>query len=191
MPVIKRYPNRKLYNTSTKEYITLEKIAEIIRAGEEIHVVDHATGEDLTAMTLTQVLFEQAKQRSGILPRTVLTGLIQAGGSRLAAIQRTLASSLGLWQHADNEIRRRIGVLVRQGELGQEEGQRLEEQLLSLGDQGIRPGADQAFIERILEERGVATRGELGALLEQLDALSARLDEYQKQAQPEQEENPD
>jgi polyhydroxyalkanoate synthesis repressor PhaR len=96
MPVIKRYPNRKLYNTEAKEYITLEGIAALIRQGEEIQVVDHATGQDLTALTLTQVIFEQEKKRRGFLPQSVLTGLIQAGGERMSTLRHALATPLDL-----------------------------------------------------------------------------------------------
>ena len=45
MPIVKRYPNRKLYDTEAKQYVTLEGIAELIRQGQEVHVVDNATGE--------------------------------------------------------------------------------------------------------------------------------------------------
>ena len=83
MPIIKRYPNRKLYNTASKRYITLEGIAKLIRRGQEVQVVDHVTGDDLTALTLSQVIFEQEKKRGDFLPRSVLTGLIQAGGETL------------------------------------------------------------------------------------------------------------
>ncbi|MGD8735253.1 MAG: polyhydroxyalkanoate synthesis regulator DNA-binding domain-containing protein, partial [Anaerolineae bacterium] len=55
MTRIKRYPNRKLYDTEAKQYITLEGIAALIRQGNEVQVIDHATGEDLTALTLTQI----------------------------------------------------------------------------------------------------------------------------------------
>jgi polyhydroxyalkanoate synthesis repressor PhaR len=95
MPVIKRYPNRKLYDTEAKQYVTLEAIAALIRQGEEIQVVDHTTGEDLTAITLSQIIFEQEKKLSGFLPQAVLTGLIQAGGDTLSALRRTLASPPG------------------------------------------------------------------------------------------------
>ena len=54
MLVIKRYPNRKLYDTEAKRYITLDGIAELIRQGAEVRVIDHTTDEDLTAVTLTQ-----------------------------------------------------------------------------------------------------------------------------------------
>ena len=94
MPVIKRYPNRKLYNTEAKKYVTLAQIAHLIRDGQDVQVVDHSTGEDLTALTLTQVILEQERRQSGFLPQTVLTGLIQAGGDRLSNLRRALASPL-------------------------------------------------------------------------------------------------
>ncbi len=93
MVTIKRYPNRKLYNTDTKKYITLDGISDLIRDGVEVEVVDHATGEDLTALTLSQILFEREKKSvSGFLPHAVLTGLVKAGGETLASLRRTLAS---------------------------------------------------------------------------------------------------
>ena len=58
MLVIKRYPNRKLYDTEAKRYITLDGITELIHRGEDLHVVDHETGEDLTTVTLSQIIFE-------------------------------------------------------------------------------------------------------------------------------------
>ena len=53
MPLIKRYPNRKLYDTEAKQYVTLEQIAELIRSGKDVQVIDHESGEDLTALTLS------------------------------------------------------------------------------------------------------------------------------------------
>ena len=104
MMIVKRYPNRKLYNTESKQYITLEGIAELIRAGDEVQILDHVTGEDLTAVTLTQIIFEQEKKQSGFLPRSVLTGLVQAGGETLGSLRRTLASPLDLFHQVDQEI---------------------------------------------------------------------------------------
>ena len=64
-------------------YVTLDGVAHLIRDGEEIQIVDHASGEDLTAVTLTQIIFEQEKKEGGFLPRSLLTGLIQSGGQTL------------------------------------------------------------------------------------------------------------
>ena len=104
MIIVKRYPNRKLYNTDAKSYVTLDQLAELIRTGEEVQILDHHTGEDLTAVTLTQIIFEQEKKQGGYLPRSVLTGLIQSGGQTLANLRRSLASPLDLFHHVDLEI---------------------------------------------------------------------------------------
>ena len=65
MPIIKRYPNRKLYDTEAKRYVTLETITQMIHEGQEVQVVDHETGEDLTNLTLSQIIFEQEKKGGG------------------------------------------------------------------------------------------------------------------------------
>jgi polyhydroxyalkanoate synthesis repressor PhaR len=94
MPVIKRYPNRKLYDTEAKQYITLEGIGALIREGKEVRVVDHTSGEDLTTLTLAQVILELERKRTGFLPQGVLTGLIRAGGDALGSLRRSLAFPL-------------------------------------------------------------------------------------------------
>jgi polyhydroxyalkanoate synthesis repressor PhaR len=179
MPVIKRYPNRKLYNTESKQYITLEEIAELIRRGQNVSVVDNATGEDLTALTLTQVIFEQEKKQSGFLPHSILTDLIQAGGDRLSTLQQTLASSIGLWRHVDDEIKLRIQALIKQGEIAETEGQRLLEKLLSLGKLAPGSGSNELEmeIEKLLEARKVPSREEINDILQQLETLAVKLDE--------------
>ena len=68
--VIKRYSNRKLYDTAAKRYVTLDGIAELIRQGAEVRVIDHATGDDMTAQIQAQIIFEEEKRGGGLLPRT-------------------------------------------------------------------------------------------------------------------------
>jgi polyhydroxyalkanoate synthesis repressor PhaR len=176
MRTIKRYPNRKLYDTEAKQYITLNGIAELIRDGDEIYVVDHTTGEDLTTVTLTQIIFEQEKQNAGFLPRSVLTGLVQAGGEKLSTLRRTLALPLDLLHHVDEEIDRRVRALVRQGELGEEEGLRLRSKLLA-HRQAPAPEISEDELERALVEHGVPTREELQQLEDKLEKLLQKLND--------------
>ncbi len=179
MPVIKRYPNRKLYDTEAKKYITLDGIAQLIRSGEEIQVVDHTSGDDLTALTLTQIIFEQEKKQGGFLPRSVLTGLVQAGGEQLGSLRRSLSSPLDLFRHVDEEITSRIRALVSRGELEEDEGKSLLQLLLAQG-QRLSAGSreiDQAYVEQKLAERGVPSRKEFQRLETQLEELSAKLEE--------------
>jgi polyhydroxyalkanoate synthesis repressor PhaR len=90
MPIVKRYPNRKLYDTEAKRYVTLDSITQMIHEGQEVQVVDHETGEDLTNLTLSQIIFEQEKKGSGLLPRALLTNLVRAGGDTIEQVRRAL-----------------------------------------------------------------------------------------------------
>jgi polyhydroxyalkanoate synthesis repressor PhaR len=78
MRTIKHYPNRKLYDTQESHYVTLAALAEILRQGEEIHVVDRETGRDLTAATLAQIIFAE-ERRQPRLPVAALRRAIQTG----------------------------------------------------------------------------------------------------------------
>ena len=76
--IIKKYGNRRLYDTSTSRYIKLEEIAALIRKGQEVRVIDANTGQDLTRVTLTQIIVEDAKGGPTGLPLELLRQLIVA-----------------------------------------------------------------------------------------------------------------
>jgi polyhydroxyalkanoate synthesis repressor PhaR len=184
MPTIKRYSNRKLYDTEAKRYITLEGIADLIRTGVDIRVIDNATGEDLTTLTLTQIILDQEKKKSGYLPRTILAGIIQAGGDTLNTLQRSIVSPRTFWHNVDEEIKRRVQALIKQGELPENEGQSILAKLLSISHPNPpEPESEEAIqeeVSRILAEREIPTRGDLDLILRQLDGLASKLDELQQ-----------
>ncbi len=178
MIIIKRYPNRKLYNTSAKKYVTLEGIAQLILEGEEIQILDHSSGEDITAVTLTQIIFEQEKKESGFVPRSVLTGLIQSGGQTLGSLRRTLASPLNLRLHVDMEIERRIKSLTSSGEFTEEESQELRQKLVTTNPQEHETAVPtEEELELLLTNRGIPTGDDIQELNERLDELVTKLDE--------------
>lgn len=76
--VIRKYENRRLYDTSSSRYVNLEDVAAMIRGGTEVEVVDAKTGEDLTRVTLTQIITEDAKGQPAGLPLELLRQLIMA-----------------------------------------------------------------------------------------------------------------
>ena len=80
---IKKYPNRRLYNTETSGYITIKDVAELIKSGHQVQVTDVTTGEDMTAMVLTQIVMDKAKNNEGLLPVSLLHLVIQYGESHL------------------------------------------------------------------------------------------------------------
>ena len=78
---IRKYGNRRLYNTFTSRYINLEELAELVRNGNDVQVVDAKTGEDLTRVTLTQIIVEDAKGEQAGLPLEFLRQLIIASNN--------------------------------------------------------------------------------------------------------------
>ncbi len=179
MIIIKRYPNRKLYNTEAKQYITLEGVADLIRQGAEIQVVDHASGEDLTAVTLTQIILEQEKKQSGLLTNSFLTGLIRAGSDRLSAFQRSLASPASFWHQIDEEIKNRIQALVHQGEISEKEARNLIDKMIQQGARQINRMAamDEATLENYLRQRQLPTQEDLDRLQAQIEELTHKIEE--------------
>lgn len=175
--LIKRYPNRKLYDTAAKQYITLEGVSELIRQGNEVEIIDNVTGENLTAVILSQVILENQKKQTGFLPNALLAGLIQLGDSTLVNIRREFSSSLESITHFDEEIRRRFNMLVEAGTLTRDEADELIQQLIAVGQHkvDILSPVEKA-LQAILEKRGMASRAELQKLSEELEDLSSKLD---------------
>lgn len=184
MILIKRYPNRKLYNTATKQYITLDGLAGIIRDGEEIQVIDHVSGEDLTSVTFTQVILEQEKKRTGFLINYPLADLIRSGSDHLTALQRGLFSH-SFWRQIDEEIRRRVQALIHQGELTISEGESLIEKLITEGkqlraekrDQGAVESLNLGDLEEYLNQNQVPTQKDLESLARQIDQLVEKIEQ--------------
>lgn len=100
MLVVKKYANRRLYDTEESRYITLEELADKIRQGADARVVDAATGEDLTQATLAQIILE-SRGASRLLPVPLLTQLIRMGDDALAEfLGRYLGAALDLYLQA-------------------------------------------------------------------------------------------
>ncbi|GHG90523.1 polyhydroxyalkanoate synthesis repressor PhaR [Pseudodonghicola xiamenensis] len=76
--LIKRYASRRLYNTETSDYVTLEDIAGFIRSGREVQIVDLKTGDDLTRQYLLQIIAEHESRGENVLPVTVLNDLVRS-----------------------------------------------------------------------------------------------------------------
>jgi polyhydroxyalkanoate synthesis repressor PhaR len=167
--VIKRYSNRKLYDTQESRYVTLEEIEEMIRAGKEISVVDAASGEDLTAVTLTQIILENQRNHRGGLPIAFLHQLVKHGEAWQEFVQRSMKSSLE-------------GVVSNQREMEkvfQEWASRA-----GWGGMGAGPSASAARPEakRDGELDAERLREEVVSLRERLRSLEDRLEKRKSQA---------
>ncbi len=83
--IIKRYSNRKLYDTKDSRYVTLLQIAEMVRSGEEVQIIDNNTKDDLTEVTLAQIIYEEQKTHSRNVPLQTLKELIHARTEKVLA----------------------------------------------------------------------------------------------------------
>ena len=107
--LIKRYANRKLYNTDTSRYITLKGIAELIDEGEEIRVIDNETGEDITSVALSQILVD-TKRSNETVSDSLLSQILGRGGDALyGALRRGVDDATGSLGEIQDRVRRMVG----------------------------------------------------------------------------------
>jgi polyhydroxyalkanoate synthesis repressor PhaR len=78
--IIKKYENRRLYNTETSQYINQEQIAQLVRDGHDLRVIDVATGDDITRLILAQIVLEDARTPDSVFPLDVLRQMVLASG---------------------------------------------------------------------------------------------------------------
>jgi polyhydroxyalkanoate synthesis repressor PhaR len=108
--VIRKYPNRRLYDTSAGRYVNLEEIAALVRQGEPLQVIDTKTGEDVTRVVLTQIIVEDAKGRPAGLPLELLRQLIIASDrAGQEFIMWYLKSAFDAYQKVQQSVETRLG----------------------------------------------------------------------------------
>ena len=180
MPLIKRYANRKLYDTESKRYITLDGIAEMIRQQQDVKVIDHETGEDITALTQAQIIFEQERKlRSGI-PRTVFTNIIQTSSDTLSQVWHVLIPPDELKKAVDVEIEKRVQVLMKTGQMSDDDGIHLLDLLLTPPEpepEAAKPdrAAPLGSLEKLIKQRA-PSQEQLEQLGKQVEALTAEVE---------------
>ncbi len=178
MHKIKRYANRKLYDTKDKKYIKLDQISELIKAGHEISVVDNQTGDDLTSATISQILAREKKIKNGDVVSGVLIQLLRKGGGTLVDYGKKYVS---LWESgltmAEDEIDKLVNRLVRDKELSQSEGSKLKKDLADRADdlkKWIGDKIDQR-INHTLNLMNLATKDQVADLTAKIDALTQKV----------------
>jgi polyhydroxyalkanoate synthesis repressor PhaR len=110
--VIKRYGNRKLYDTQESRYVTLDDIAGFVKAGEEVGVVDNDSGEDLTAVTFAQIILEEERKKTGFLPLPILRKIIQQGEATLQDLATRVDKGMEAIGSIGEKAGRRVHELV-------------------------------------------------------------------------------
>ena len=168
MPVlIKRYANRKLYNTDTSRYITLKGIAELVEADVDVRVIDNETGEDITSITLSQILVDNERSNRAV-PKTLLSDLIQRSGD---ALYGALKKSVGDASEGIGELQKNVRKAIRARE---EEATRIRDALHDA--RGEWDGVLEGAMARVFRALDLPRRKDIEALNENLERVAAALE---------------
>jgi polyhydroxyalkanoate synthesis repressor PhaR len=174
--LIKRYANRKLYNTESSRYITLKGISELVHEGTDIRVIDNETGNEITSVVLSQILVDDQRQSgdsSQAVPGKILSELIQKGGDALYDVFRR-----GVDDAHENiaEFRESVRRLVRAPGSGESSRVRAQDpsEISRLVTQSV---------ERVLRLVDLPTRSDLEALNKNLERLASALETFEERLQ--------
>jgi len=170
---IKRYSNRKLYDTIRRQYITLQDVSRLVSQGETIEVVDHDSGQDVTAIVLAQVIAEQERRLGGPWPDALLARLVQAGEAQVSHLGEALQAFLSPEEFVNQRIRKRIMRLQALGRLTEDEAVRLLEWLLDPELEATFE-ASPAVEQSVSQEDFARLVAQVEALERLVESLSAR-----------------
>lgn len=172
--LIKRYASRRLYNTETSDYVTLEDIAGFIRAGRDVTIVDLKSGDDLTRQYLLQIIAEHESKGDSVLPINVLTDLVRSYTTEVqSVVPQFLAASFEMLREGQSKVMENIGAFPNPitAMPGFEAMKRQQEAFMKTMMAGWPAGAGKA---RDDSEDGGA-REELAEIKKQLADLQAKL----------------
>jgi polyhydroxyalkanoate synthesis repressor PhaR len=176
--LIRRYDNRKLYDTAGRRYVVLDDLARMVGAGEDVRVLDQRTGEDLTPMVLAQVILEGIKERTTRIPGQVLVRLIRLGFGPAGRHARWPGPSQAAAQARD-EAERIVAGLLGRGRLTLEEGLALRQEIAGAVQRLVADAQHgiEDRLHRLLEGKGAegGVRPSLANLRERLLSLETHL----------------
>jgi polyhydroxyalkanoate synthesis repressor PhaR len=175
--LIKKYANRKLYDTVEKRYISLRGIAALVRDGDEVQVLDNESGEDITTVVLSQIVREQGRT-GGLLPLPLLTALVRSGSGGLAHLRESLQSSLETLKTLEDDLDQRLEGLAQRGEISLSEAQELREEMAARARER-QADAEERILEEIegsLSRLGVPTNSDVEALSQRLAEIETKVD---------------
>ncbi|WP_299790107.1 polyhydroxyalkanoate synthesis repressor PhaR [uncultured Marivita sp.] len=177
--LIKRYASRRLYNTETSDYVTLEDIAGFIRGGREVQIVDLKSGDDLTRQYLLQIIAEHESRGESVLPTNVLNDLVRSyTTTATSAVPQFLAASFEMFRDSQSKWMENMGKAnPMTGVPGFEAIQAQQEAFLKamtggMGSQWSGPSPD--------ETDEAPKKKEAASESEDLDAIKTQLAELQK-----------
>ena len=177
--IIKKYANRRLYNTKSSSYITLDHLSKMTREGIDFRVVDAKTGTDITHQILTQIIMEEEASGEQMLPVNFLRQLIgMYGNSMQSMLPHYLEASMDSFRTNQLKLRKAF-----EESMGTNPLARLAQQNIAMfqaAAAAFMPGVEQGGVEPVAEEKPAADGDDLAKLRAQMEEMQKKLDQLAK-----------
>jgi polyhydroxyalkanoate synthesis repressor PhaR len=171
--IIKKYANRRLYNTDTSSYITLDTLAAMVREGQEFTVLDAKSGDDITHSVLTQIIVESEARGQTMLPSGFLRQIISLYGDSLqGAVPHYLEGAMNSFRSNQDQFRTIVDKALDVSPFG--DVARAQLSMMEGAFKGLIPGLDRSAPAASAPEP--AAKDDMQALKEELAALKAKID---------------
>ncbi len=191
MRIIKRHKNRRLYDTEESRVVTQDYLAELVKAGIDIKVIDNATGEDITLTVLGRVLLSEASTWDEIKEsKELFRKIISLGGDKsMSVLKNTILASIGVFQVTKDKAEKIIDDLIKKGELDKSDRKKAVMELLKKAEEStsklkdkVAKGADKTSKEfhRIVKSLNVAKQTDLKKLETKVDRLAKAIKGLEK-----------
>lgn len=183
MHKIKKYANRRMYDSTDKKYVSMEDIAALVKDGQAVSIIDSTTGEDLTVAVLTQLLATETPDEGDLSPQGLIADLLRKGGETISGLAE---KSNVFWRSAldtaEDEFDKLVDAFVKEREASKAEGRSFRAEVTGYAESlrnWINANVD-ARINEVLAKTHLATRDEIEALNDKVDLLTEQVDELQK-----------
>jgi len=176
--LIKRYASRRLYNTESSDYVTLDDIARVIREGREVKIVDLKSGDDVTRQYLLQIIAEHESRGEHVLPVHVLTDLVRSYTSQAqAVVPQFLEMSFDMLRQSQAQVMENMGKMTPMAALPGFEAMQRQQQAFLKAMTGGWPGGEGEEAEKSRSTADSSSeieeiKSRLAALQEQLDRMN-------------------
>jgi polyhydroxyalkanoate synthesis repressor PhaR len=183
MRKIKKYANRKMYDTHAKRHISRDQLAGLIKKGEEVVIIDNRTGEDLTVPIVSQLIgLDDQKGDKAVSPRLLMQLLRKGSGTLTDYAKKYVSLWQGAFNMAEDEIDKLITRLVKNDELSNDEGSRLKKEIMGYSDvikSWISDSVDKRVSE-VFNAFNLPTHDQMQKLSARIDTLAKKVEQLDK-----------
>ena len=181
--IIKRYVNRRLYDTEEKRQITLQDLTKLVKEDVEIQVIDNKTGQDITASMLVQIVRRESPGwKDNFASTKVLADMVKKGGSTMAdVLRRGLLAGIGIFSLSKERAEELVDELVKRGEVSKEEKAKVVKELVDKAEVRSKELAKKIDVQvkNTMTKMKKTSDEEIKTLQEKIDQLATQVEELQ------------